>query len=140
MAARPFNVELHCHTCYSKDGLMTFHSLLRAAAAVGLDAVAITDHDTVDGAVEFQRVAQTRGGSLQIIMGEEKTLSDGSHLIGLFLQRHLESGDFAGAIGEIAEQGGLCLIPHPFRRKDGLLRDGLERLRVLEGRAAGYEL
>jgi len=140
MAARTLNVEFHCHTIYSMDGLMTFDSLLRTAEAVGLDALAITDHDTIEGALEFQRLAQAHGARLQIIAGEERTLDDGSHFIGLFLQQHIESTDLAGAIREIKEQGGLCLIPHPFRRKDGLLRNGLEPLKLLEGRTAGFEL
>ena len=140
MSSRTLTVELHCHTIHSMDGLMTFDSLLRTAEAVGLDALAITDHDTIEGAIEFQRMAQARGASLQIIPGEERTLDDGSHLIGLFLQRHIESTRFEGAVREIEEQGGLCLIPHPFRRKDGLLRNGLERLKLLEGRTAGFEL
>lgn len=134
------HVELHCHTVFSHDGLMTFDSLLRAAEAVGLDAVAITDHDTMDGAKEFSRLARSRGSALEIIPGEEKTLADGSHFIGLFLQEPIASGDLAGAIQEIESQGGLCLIPHPFRRKDGLFRDGLERLPLFEGSVAGFEL
>lgn len=140
MPDRPLNIELHCHTLHSMDGLMSFDALLEAAKRVGLDAVAITDHDTVTGAIEFQKLAQERRVPLEIIIGEEKTLNDGSHFIGLFIKRHIESGELEGAIREIEEQGGLCLIPHPFRRKDGLFRDGLERLKLFEGRVAGFEL
>lgn len=140
MSARSLNIEFHCHTVHSMDGLMSFDSLLRAASLAGLDALAITDHDTTKGAFEFQKIAQARGSSLQIIAGEEKTLADGSHFIGLFLQRQIESNQLEGAIREIEEQGGLCLIPHPFRRKDGLFRDGLERLKLFEGHTAGFEL
>ena len=119
---------------------MDFDSLVRTAEAIGLDAVAITDHDTIEGALEFQRLARGKGLDLQIIAGEEKTLSDGSHLIGLFLQKHIEFGDLRQAIPEIEDQGGFCLVPHPFRRTDGLLRDGLERIKLFEGRTAGFEL
>jgi predicted metal-dependent phosphoesterase TrpH len=140
MSARTLNVELHCHTAYSMDGLMSFDSLQRTAEAVGLDVLAITDHDTVEGALEFQRRAVASGSALRIIAGEERTLEDGSHLIGLFLQRHIESRDLLGAVREIEGQGGLALIPHPFRRKDGLLRNGLEPLKAFEGRTAGFEL
>ena len=115
-------------------------SLIATAHKVGLDAIAITDHDTMDGARAVQRRARESGSPLQIIAGEEKTLDDGSHFIGLFLQQPIESGDLAGAIREIEAQGGLCLVPHPFRRKDGLFRDGLERLKLFEGRVAGFEL
>jgi hypothetical protein len=122
------------------DGLMTFESLVSAATRIGLDAVAITDHDTIDGARAFQKRAKERGLPLHIVVGEEKTLEDGTHFIGLFLERPIEAGDLAGAIREIEAQGGLCLLPHPFRRKDGIFRDGLERLKLFDGRPAGFEL
>jgi hypothetical protein len=140
MSARTVNAEFHCHTFRSADGLIRYDSLLRAARRIGLDAIAITDHDTVEGALEFRRYAQAREPGLHVIIGEERTLEDGSHFIGLFLERAIESRDLAGAIAEIEAQGGLCLVPHPFRRKDGLFRDGLERLKLLEGRPAGFEL
>ena len=140
MAHTILNVELHCHTIASMDGLMSFESLVATARAIGLDAVAITDHDTITGAVEFQARALREKIPLHFIVGEEKTLADGSHFIGLFLKRPIESCDLAGAIAEIDAQGGSCLIPHPFRRKDGLLRDGLEPLKLLEGKRAAFEL
>ena len=115
------NLELHCHTVFSKDGLMTFEALIETAKAIGLDALAITDHDTIQGAKEFQQRVQRQSLPVQIIVGEEKTLSDGSHLIGLFLEKHIESGELSSAIAEIQAQGGFCLVPHPFRKSDGLL-------------------
>ena len=140
MPKSTLNIEFHCHTVASIDGLISFDSLLDTAAKLSLDAIAVTDHDTVEGAVELQRRARARRAPLEVIVGEEKTLDDGSHFIGLFLNRAIHSGDLAGAIREIENQGGLCLIPHPFRRKDGLLRDGLDRLELFSGRIAGFEL
>jgi predicted metal-dependent phosphoesterase TrpH len=140
MSARFVNVEFHCHSMRSVDGMMPHDALLRAAGVVGLDVVAITDHDTVEGAFELRQLVQERSLPLQIIVGEERTLDDGSHFIGLFLERAIVARNLAGAIAEITEQGGLCLIPHPFRKKDGLLRNGLEPLKLLEGKVAGFEL
>jgi len=140
MPPRTLRVEFHCHTTASADGLVPADSLIATARKVGLDAIAITDHDTMDGALAVQRLARELGSPLQVIVGEEKTLDDGSHFIGLFLQRPIESGKLEEAIREIEGQGGLCLIPHPFRSKDGLFRDGLERLKLFEGRVAGFEL
>ncbi|HUR44577.1 MAG TPA: hypothetical protein VMZ27_01785, partial [Candidatus Saccharimonadales bacterium] len=77
---------------------------------------------------------------LQIIIGEEKTLDDGTHFIGLFLEKPIVSGELKEAIAEIREQGGLCLAPHPFRKKDGLCREDLNRINTLVGMNAGFEL
>lgn len=122
------------------DGLISFEGLLRAAEAVGLDAVAITDHDTITGALEFAAWVRRCGATLQVIVGEERTLADGSHFIGLFLREPIQAVELGEAIREIEAQGGLCLVPHPFRRKDGLLRNGWEPLALLSGRPAGFEL
>src|SRR6185436_5820695 len=101
MSARFVNVEFHCHSMRSVDGMMPHDALLNAARVVDLDVVAITDHDTVEGAFELRQLVQERGLPLQIIVGEERTLDDGSHFIGLFLQRAIASRSLAGAIAEI---------------------------------------
>ena len=49
-------IELHCHTYYSLlDGASSPEALLDRAAALGMPALAITDHDGLIGAVEFWR-------------------------------------------------------------------------------------
>jgi predicted metal-dependent phosphoesterase TrpH len=114
--------ELHCHTVHSPDGLITYDGLVRTARRRGIDVVCITDHDTIDGALEFQARARTESGAPHIVIGEERTLDDGSHLVGLFLRAPIAATRLAEAAAEIHQQGGMVLMPHPFRRKDGLLR------------------
>lgn len=129
-------VELHCHTRYSHDGHIEFPGLVRAAKARGLDVICITDHDTIEGAREFQRRSIARNAEFVIVIGEERTLADGSHVIGLFLKQGIVSDTFEDVVREIREQNGLCIIPHPFRRRDGALRDGK---RPLDG-ISGFEI
>ncbi|SKB05784.1 PHP-associated [Prosthecobacter debontii] len=119
--SRWLRAELHCHTTASSDGMITPDGLLKAAALQKLDAIAITDHDTTEGAFEFQRWFRRKGSDTHILIGEERTLSNKCHLIGLFLQKPLVSADYQAVVGEIHEQGGLVLVPHPLRAKDGLL-------------------
>jgi predicted metal-dependent phosphoesterase TrpH len=140
VAGNRINLELHCHTVFSKDGLIRFDSLVETAARIGIDAVAITDHDTMEGARELQRWISSRNISLQVIPGEEKTLADGTHLIGLFLREPITSSEASAAIEEIQAQGGLCLAPHPFRQKDGLLRNGAELLPSFMKRGVAFEI
>jgi hypothetical protein len=134
------NIELHCHTVFSMDGLISIEALVRTAELLKLDAIAITDHDTFEGALECERWVRARSSPLLIIKGEERTLTDGSHFIGLFLQEAMQAKTLPEAIAEIEGQGGLCVIPHPFRKKDGLLRNGLEPLELFHGRRAGWEI
>ncbi|HEX7120548.1 MAG TPA: PHP domain-containing protein [Longimicrobiales bacterium] len=128
MATPPaLRIELHCHTVASSDGHITFDGLVRTAKRRGIDAVAITDHDTIDGAIEFRRHARSRNVAIEFIVGEERTLRDGSHLIGLFLREPIRADTLDDAVREIAAQGGIAVLPHPFRRRDGVFRDGLSR-------------
>lgn len=72
-------VELHCHSSYSLlDGACSPEDLLARAALVGMDALALTDHDALYGAVRFYKAARELG--VRPIFGAELTLHDQSHL------------------------------------------------------------
>jgi predicted metal-dependent phosphoesterase TrpH len=117
-------IELHCHTTASHDGLITPDGLLRAAELQRLDGIAITDHDSVEGAFECQRWFKKKKAATQIFIGEERTLADQCHVIGLFLKEAIQAQTLLEMAAEVREQGGLILMPHPVRKKDGLLGSG----------------
>ncbi len=71
--------ELHAHSCYSLlDGVPFPHELAERAAALGLPAVALTDHDAVYGLPAFVTAARRAG--VHAILGAELTLDDDAHL------------------------------------------------------------
>ena len=54
-------VHLHNHTHYSLlDGLQKIEPMLDAAYAMGMGSIAITDHGTLSGAIEFYKAAKSR--------------------------------------------------------------------------------
>jgi len=72
-------VELHSHSAFSfLDGTSQPEELVAAAIERGHTALALTDHDTVSGSMEFAQAA--RGVGLRAIHGAEVTLSDGRHV------------------------------------------------------------
>ncbi|MGD9890332.1 MAG: DNA polymerase III subunit alpha [Dehalococcoidia bacterium] len=72
-------VELHCHSSFSlREGASTPAELLNQAVKLGYDALALTDHDGLYGAMEFAREAHAR--RIQPIIGAELTLPNGHHL------------------------------------------------------------
>jgi error-prone DNA polymerase len=83
--------ELHCHTAYSwLDGASHPEKLAEEAARLGLDALAVTDHDGMYGIVRFAEAARAVG--LKTIFGAELSLAttripngiadpDGDHLV-----------------------------------------------------------
>ena len=71
--------ELHAHSYFSLlDGVSSPEDLVERAAALGLAGLALTDHDSLAGAVRFHRAAQDAG--LHPVIGAEVTLADGHHL------------------------------------------------------------
>lgn len=72
-------VELHTHSWYSLlDGASSPEALVRCAAALGMAALALTDHNALYGAVQFTHAARDAG--VCPILGAELTLEDGHHL------------------------------------------------------------
>ncbi len=78
-------VDLHVHSCRS-DGTMTPHELVDYAIEKGLEAIALTDHDTVDGLEEM--TAYAKGKPVEIIPGIEYSTEYNHrdvHIVGLFI-------------------------------------------------------
>ena len=72
-------IELHTHSYFSLlDGASSPEALLERALALGMPALALTDHDNLSGAVRFWRAARER--DIHPIIGAEVTLEDERHL------------------------------------------------------------
>ena len=118
----PGRADLHTHTNFS-DGWPTPFELVQQASAAGLHVVAVTDHDTIEGALRAAyHAAGTR--SLHVVVGEEVSSRDG-HIVGLFLTRPIRPGMSAAAtVHAIHDQGGLAVAVHPFWRTQRRVRGG----------------
>ena len=102
--------DLHNHTHFSPDSIMSPQDLLRRATEAGLDCVAVTDHNTIRGGLSVRELAS----DVTVIVGEEIRSSDGE-ILGLFLSRDIPAGLPAGeTIARIKDQGGVVGVPHPF--------------------------
>jgi predicted metal-dependent phosphoesterase TrpH/glycosyltransferase involved in cell wall biosynthesis len=115
LADRPsILADLHMHTEHSHDCSVPVADLLDHAEAIGLGAIAITDHNVFSGAAEAVELA--RGRDLIVIPGEEVKTTAGE-VIGLFLREEVPRGlTMAETIAAIREQGGVVYMPHPFDR------------------------
>jgi hypothetical protein len=108
------SVELHCHSDLSYDGRDPVELLLEQAAAVGLDALAVTDHDEIDASLRMADLAPEYG--LVGIPGMEITCEVG-HVLGFGLHERVPAGlSFEETLDRIREQGGVAVVPHPFQR------------------------
>jgi predicted metal-dependent phosphoesterase TrpH len=119
-------VDLHVHTSASFDSLASPASVVRAAAARGLTHLAITDHDTIEGALAAREYVSRESVHVTILVGQE-VKTDRGDLIAVFLDEAIPSGlPPTQAIAAVRAQGGLVGIPHPFDRFRGSLLAGSE--------------
>ncbi len=102
-------VELHVHTRVSKDSLIRLDDLLKHCQKTGVDRVAITDHNRIEGALEGSKIAPE-----QVIVGEEIETTHGE-LIGYFMTEWVPPGfEPMEAIQRLRQQGAVISVPHPF--------------------------
>ena len=101
--------DLHVHTIHSRDSLITPKDLVFYAKKRGLTAVAITDHDTIEGALKIAKETD-----FLIIPGIEVSSRSG-HIIGLNLQEPVPKGLSPDeTVDKIHEAGGIAVACHPF--------------------------
>lgn len=125
------SVDVHVHTAASYDSTAAVDAVLAGAADAGLDAIAITDHDTMRGVRDAMELAPPHG--VVVIPGVEVSTADG-HLLALGVAECPAAGrPLSVTVDAVHDQGGAAVVPHPSQRsRHGVPRsavgdcDGLE--------------
>src|SRR5215475_13557637 len=111
--------DIHIHSIYSYDATTTVRGVLKQAASVGLDVIAITDHNDIRGAFDARELASQY--NLEVITGVEVSTLDG-HLLGLFIDKIPPRGlSLEDTLKVIGDWGGIAIAPHPFNQLPGSL-------------------
>ena len=129
-----FRADLHTHTRYSYDVFTSLKSVIRACQRRGINCLAVTDHNEIEGALQLQEIAP-----FMVIVGEEVRTSEGE-IIGLFLMERIPPLlSPEETIAEIRRQGGLVYLPHPFENQHrsarftrGRLEELVELVHIIE--------
>jgi predicted metal-dependent phosphoesterase TrpH len=101
-------IDLHVHTCYSHDSSITLKDVVAFAKKRGLDGVAITDHNTVEG------VQKLKTRDIIVVPGIEVSTLNG-HLLGLNVNVPIPAKlGIEETVSRIHEAGGIAVAPHPF--------------------------
>ncbi len=125
MSQRTVRVDLHCHTHRSPDSNNSYRALIAACRRRNVDVLAITDHNRIEGALQFAEQAP-----FQVIVGEEVRTTEGE-IIGLFLREFIPPRlSPEETIHEIRRQGGVVYVPHPLDRirRSVIKRAALDRV------------
>ena len=103
--------DFHIHSHFSPDSEMSPERIVARCLQAGLDCIAVTDHNSIEGSLAVRRLAP-----FMVIVGEEVGSADGE-ITGLFLQEAIPRGlPAVETARRIKAQGGLVSIPHPFDR------------------------
>ena len=115
-------LDLHIHSKYSIDSVSGPERILRAAKRKGLRGIAVTDHGTVRGGLEAARL--NKDPDFAVVVGTE-IATDAGDVIGLFVSEDVRARACLEVVDEIHGQGGVAVLPHPF--KGHTLTDDLVR-------------
>ncbi|WP_053334299.1 PHP domain-containing protein [Gemmatimonas phototrophica] len=121
-------VDLHLHTSCSYDSVLPPRRLVELALRNDFDVIAVTDHDTILGALRTRDAAK---GRIPVIVGSE-VKSTGGDIIGLFLTQEINSREPLDVINEIESQGGIAVLPHPLQGHRNLPKECLGRFSAYE--------
>lgn len=129
--------ELHAHSNYS-DGDAGVTRILEYAQSIGLDGIAITDHDLIEGSLEAKGIES----GVRVITGMEISSKQG-HILGLDISEPVKKGlDAQRTVDEIHSLGGLAIAAHPYDRYrrgvgDLILDVGFDAVEVVNGHTFG---
>ena len=140
----PLKAELHCHNSFSNFHLgsdeppydcdVSIRDQLERARALELDAVFVTNHNTLDG---YEQMLQYRNdhekfAGIRIHPAEEVTTDRGAHVLAYGIHEAIPPGiPLEEIVESVREQGGVSSAPHPFSLLDAL-RDDAARCDMVE--------
>lgn len=114
-------VDMHIHTKYSKDGEINPEDLVKKAVELGFDAIAVTDHGTIKGAIETKEIARKTAKDLIVFAGQEIKTKQGEVLVYNIRNEIKEEQDILKTCQEAKKNKGFLVVPHPF----DLMRRGI---------------
>jgi len=106
-----YRYDMHIHTKYSSCSNISPSLILKKAAIKNLDGIAVTDHDTIRGALEVLKLNKSK--DFKVIVGEEVNTSIG-HILVYNLNKEIKPSNIAEVLDEVKKQGAIACIAHPF--------------------------
>ena len=106
-------IDPHIHSIYSGDSRSKPIDIVKRGLRIGLNAIAISDHDSVEGSKIAIEISKKMDNFL-VIPSIEISSSEG-HILGFGVQNLIPKGlSPEETVEKIHDEGGLAIIPHPF--------------------------
>ena len=109
-------IDLHNHTFpFSDDSFLSPLELVQQAKAVGLDGIAVTEHDWFWDPRELEALGRKHG--LLVLPGVEINTDDG-HMLVFGIHQYIFGMHRARFLKDVVDKaGGAMVIAHPYRRR-----------------------
>jgi predicted metal-dependent phosphoesterase TrpH len=118
-------LDLHIHSQYSEDSIGTISEIVKVIKKKGLNGMAITDHNTVEGGLLALKFASK---DFVVIPGTEISTKDG-HIIALNVKEDITRGlTIEETVEKIVDIGGTPIVPHLFRSLSGIKEKKLKKI------------
>jgi len=137
-------IELHCHNFFSNFHLgdkeppydcdISIREQLEQSYELGLDAIFVTNHNTLDGYDQLLKYKNDHAKfkNIDVFPAEEITTDTGAHVLAYGIHDTIEGGiSLDEVIDEVTKQGGVSSAPHPFSLIDAL-RESAKKCDMVE--------
>lgn len=134
MSIPTLKIDLHMHTCVSKDGVLHPTEVIKIAKHRGLDRICITDHNTLAGALAAKEIDP------QFVIVGEEILTEHGEILAFFVSEWVPPRlSHQETIDRLQAQGAVISVSHPFDRHrnrpwtEAMLKAILSRIDAIEG-------
>lgn len=115
-------LDLHIHSQYSEDGSGSPEEIIKTLKKRGLNGMAITDHNNLEGSLKALKIAPK---DFLVIPGVEISTHDG-HLIALNIKKTIKRNlTVEETVDKVIDLGGIPIIPHLYRNLSGIKKEKL---------------
>lgn len=133
-----FRCLFHIHTHCSFDSLLSPKRILARGRELHVGAIVVADHNTIKGSRAARELANNQGPIIPIAAEYQSEKGD---IIGLFLKDEIFSRQSNEIVQQIHAQGGLVVLPHPFKghKLDDALLSAVDVIEIYNARCSAQD-
>jgi len=109
---RKMKYDMHVHTARSACAALKPATILKILKRRGFSGVAVTDHETIKGAIDVSKLNKDK--NFEVIIGSEVKTDKGDVLC-YYLNEEIKSRELFSVIDEVKSQDGVISVAHPYR-------------------------
>lgn len=122
-------LDPHIHSTYSSDSSARPKDIVKKARSIGLDAIAIADHNSIKGSLVG--IEESKGMDDFIVIPAMELSTSKGHIVAIGISEEIERGlSPEETVEKIRDVGGIAIAPHPFVRYREGLCDKIKKLDV----------